>query len=281
MKLVIKSLRRRQRRGFTLIELLVVIAIIAILAALLLPALAGAKKRGQSIMCLGNLKQLQLAWIMYCDENEAWMPQFLSTMTTKIDTTGVRADAQPGQKYACVSLGTAGDADVSRTNDLCLSHGLIYPYLNSIAPFKCPGDPHDRNRSYSMNCWMNGINSYDPSGNPQPWNGSCMWFRKVTDVRKGLEQTGAFVFIDEATINDCFFVSDPSQNNKWVDFPAHWHLNGGNLSFVDGHAESRRWSDYNVLHDHASDMGGVAADKDSQDCGWLQLRATSVAAMGR
>jgi prepilin-type processing-associated H-X9-DG protein len=66
--------RRFTSSGFTLVGLLVIVAVIAILAAMLLPALASAKKKAQRINCVNNLKQNGLAFRIWEGDNNDKYP---------------------------------------------------------------------------------------------------------------------------------------------------------------------------------------------------------------
>ena len=66
----------KRRHAFTLIELLVVVSIIALLVSILLPALGKAREGARRSVCLSNLRQLAMAELIYCYDNDGAYMRF-------------------------------------------------------------------------------------------------------------------------------------------------------------------------------------------------------------
>ncbi len=94
----------KQKKAFTLIELLVVIAIIAILAAMLLPALAAAKRKAQRISCVNNIKEDSLAFRIWEGDNGDKYPQAVSTSQGGASDTVWHGNTGPAYKYGVANV---------------------------------------------------------------------------------------------------------------------------------------------------------------------------------
>ena len=68
----------RTNHALTLVEVLAIIAVLAIVGAILLPALAAAKRKSARIGCLNNLKQIGLAYRVWQGDNSDIYPMGIS-----------------------------------------------------------------------------------------------------------------------------------------------------------------------------------------------------------
>jgi prepilin-type N-terminal cleavage/methylation domain-containing protein/prepilin-type processing-associated H-X9-DG protein len=283
---------RWHRAGFTLVELLLVIAIIGILAAMLLPVLAKAKQRAQGVSCLNNMKQLQLAAIIYGNDDSEYLPANVTVRTGGDSASG--PPAAPNWVDGTYSSAPPWNSVIAEdpvgcaTNPFYLGvlgtrgHGVtlmgsIGIYAKSAGVYHCPADQYLdpawhmlRVRSCSANCFVGGHGPEANGVNGQQNGVNYKVFNKFSDFGgSGLSASDCFVYLDEnpLSLNDgwfLFYANGTTINDK----PAINHGHTSSFSYADGHVEFHQW------HDVFLDPGLTPGSSGAADTQWLARHGT-------
>ncbi len=235
-----------QRNGFTLIELLVVIAIIAVLMAILMPALNIAREQARGVACSTNQKTLALAYIMYASENDGTVCGGLAQHDT---VNGVPPWVLPPLDYSGGNLVSMDSGPVTREQRYNgLREGILYKYVKDVGAYHCPGDNRITRgtsrgmgpefliyRSYSLTDYMRATSPSD---------------QKKLFSFKG--QATKMLFVEEiydgsaGNYNHNGWSYLPGAGTMW-DPLGIFHNNACTFSFMDGHAERKKWTDKRTI----------------------------------
>ncbi|MHC4642689.1 MAG: type II secretion system protein [Planctomycetota bacterium] len=216
-----------KQKGFTLVELLVVIAIIALLMALLIPALERAREQAQRVLCLNNLNQMTLGWILYAEDNDGRIING-EAGNDRTDSAGnIIEKAWVGRCWGNYSSGARLTEDEQIAE---IKQGSLWPYIKNVKIYRCPAGLAGEMLTYAA---MDGVNGRDRSGTKDGVN----WVQNLTEIRRPHRR---IVYIDEGWVTaDSFAVV--FNGEEWWDDPPARHGGGTSQSFADGHSDWVKW----------------------------------------
>ena len=248
-----KGIVMDKRKGFTLVELLVVIAIIAILMAILMPALNLVREQGKRAVCLNNLRQLTLAWIMYADENDDKLVNGAAGYGPPYnDLYGHAGERAWVLRCYASDWASGGQLPVNEQKD-GLKGGSLFPYAKNIKLYRCPTGFAGEMLTYAIMFSMNGICHTDVQGVPGAY------IKKRTKITNPAP-THRLVFIDEGWVSPDAFAVHYGGEERWWDDPPVRHSDGTSVSFADGHCEYWKWKGEDTVKQGRKAVRGHSGD---------------------
>ena len=232
--------------GFTLIELLVVISIIALLLALLMPALEKARELGWRSVCLGNLKDLSLVWIMYADDNEG---KLVNGETADVPR---QTTSSAGVLYEEIPWVFESDPDTSTYDqEAAFKEGALWAYSKNTKVFRCPGGKAKHLRTYSIVTSLNGENIV--TSDPRVWVKNRSLIRRPHERAVFIDEGRTILNPDEA-LGHSFKIGYATR--EWIDPPPVRHSGGTTLVYADSHAAHWKWKGVETVEKGELSLGG-------------------------
>jgi prepilin-type processing-associated H-X9-DG protein len=234
-----------------------------------------AREQGKRAVCLNHIKQLQLAWNMYVDENNEKIPSADIRFSWGFATPPLGPGPQPGwYEYPHQWPHGAQTTSVMQTFpptpypykvedwQHSIAEGMIFKYIKDYKIYQCPVGNKGELVTYTQ---VHSLNTWPGSGGDRA---------QMITLRSQIIRTAErIIFIDEGgSGTGAFFISFNGDTPlQWSDYPPMRHGKGTTFSYADGHAEHRKWTDRHAL-DYTSDKytwRGQPGDNCDCDLRWM------------